>query len=428
MYKASIYNNYFLDGEKTYIWNSFTGALASFEQDTLHLLDQDVITEGESPFIDMLLHNGYIVDQNADEYQYVCDRSEEHLTNGTPERLNYVIAPTMACNYKCVYCFENGRQSFQSMTEKVASDILRFILQEMDKHNSLKEVHITWFGGEPLLQQERIKEISYPLINECVKRGVNYGASIITNGRYLTAETAKLLAAVRVNKVQISFDGTEKIYCEKKVATPEDYRTTLENIRAAAEYLHQIIVRINVGEDNAKDVYKLADILLGEYCLAGKIRLCPAFTVEGAKDERPAKYRRFAEFEKQFKQYVLRTYGASSYDERIPHARGCVCNMACRGSFCIGPKGELYKCEHHFGRKEYEVGDIYGAVDEMRRNAYDDLSRKTLQREACKSCPVFPVCMGGCPNSTAEDTLNFDCDSYRKRMVEQAVLPRVRKR
>jgi hypothetical protein len=36
--------------------------------------------------------------------------------------------------------------------------------------------------------------------------------------------------------------------------------------------------------------------------------------------------------------------------------------------------------------------------------------------------------MGGCPNSTAEDTLNFDCDSYRKRMVEQAVLPRVRKR
>ena len=58
----------------------------------------------------------------------------------------YIILPTLGCNARCVYCYEEGMKPV-TMTPETVEQVIRYIL---DTHEGDK-VHLSWFGGEPLL-------------------------------------------------------------------------------------------------------------------------------------------------------------------------------------------------------------------------------------------------------------------------------------
>ena len=420
-FKSSIYNNTYSKDEIIYIWNSYSNALVKMDIPTYEKLQAGSL---EPEIGKQLLENGILVAEDRDEYEEVKNRAYRLLDTDTPDSLVMVIAPTLACNYKCVYCFENGRESYCSMDDKTISQVKEFVSDKVRELKSLKQLRITWFGGEPLLAFPVIKNLSNFFISLCADEGIEYRANIITNGRYLTEDKVKVFSKMNIKRVQISFDGTEDIYCQKKMATPEDYKITVANIIDASKYLDNIILRVNISDNNFGDAYKLVDELLGERGLAGKIKISPACTIEGDSSERQTRYRKYIKEERRLRDYIETEYGSGSYHVRIPCSRGAVCTLASKNNFVIGPRGELYKCEHHVGRKELEVGHIE-EVDKDKLEDYKLVCSNVADDSKCKTCSVYPVCMGGCPNSYLEKKQNFECESYKESTVNNAILSRI---
>lgn len=411
-YKRSIYNIIANEGGKSFVWNTLSGAVAVLDDNLLAYISSEVTDINHCEELESLRENHFIVPEAFDEYNFVLERADRMMEEAEPENMFLVIAPTLNCNYRCQYCFENQRTSFSSMSQRVIVDTKNFIRKKVDRNCHLKCLQVTWFGGEPLLRLAEIEEMEIFFANLCEKRNIEYRSSLITNGRFLNQHAIDVLLRTHIRKLQISFDGTETTYCQSKQASVEDYRITLSNVKMAAQSGLPILIRINIRNNDFSPAYQLSDLLLGEMELSRMIKIYPAFVNEGPVESRAEMYRRFVDLEHSFAQYIFDHYSADNYFNKLAFAHGIPCSLSCNGNVCIGPNGELYKCEHHFGQMEYVVGNIYQNTAESFENEYYQITKQSLHKEDCRCCPVFPICMGGCPNSMILGEHNFDCNSF----------------
>lgn len=418
IYKKSKYTIDTVRDGKHYLWNTLSGALATVDQDVTNTLSTKSVVESECPHFSTLKENHFIVPSEFDEYKYVLERAKKIKENKLPSNMNFVIAPTLKCNYHCQYCFEDKRTSFCSMTEETCSDVKQFISEKIDANINLKCIHITWFGGEPLLCLNTIEDVSSFINSVCAKRNIACRFSLVTNGRYLDSHAIEVLQKINVKRIQVSFDGPQEVYCQSKKASVDDYKQTLNNIELAAQCGLPIIIRINTRNNDFTPAYALADLLLRDRNLARKIKLYPAYVVEGDVVTRSKQYTAFVEHEKEFARYIYDNYSANSYYNKLAASHGVSCSLSCRSNCCIGPSGELYKCEHHFGQIKYVVGNVRGNTTPFAYQ-YESICYSNDQKSKCKDCPVFPICMGGCPNAHLMNEKNFDCKSFIEHLIDR---------
>jgi sulfatase maturation enzyme AslB (radical SAM superfamily) len=91
------------------------------------------------------------------------------------------------------------------MSKNVADKIISLIM----KRKELEKVHFSWFGGEPLFNNEIISYIC----SELKKNNINYSSSMITNGLLFNKELIlKAKDLWRLSHLQITLDGTEYEY------------------------------------------------------------------------------------------------------------------------------------------------------------------------------------------------------------------------
>lgn len=88
-----------------YMYNSFTGTLAvvkeqQYKQFTDYLETGNEIEDKE--FWDNALKCGYLLPKDVDEHFLIKMRMQQGRYNN--RMLSLTIAPTMACNFRCVYC------------------------------------------------------------------------------------------------------------------------------------------------------------------------------------------------------------------------------------------------------------------------------------------------------------------------------------
>ena len=72
----------------------------------------------DNELIKALEKNGFIVYDAIDEYGRHMNRAKQFKLDINSNLASFVIAPTMACNLKCVYCFESGRNCNEKMSEE----------------------------------------------------------------------------------------------------------------------------------------------------------------------------------------------------------------------------------------------------------------------------------------------------------------------
>ena len=124
-------------------------------------------------------------------------------------RRTLTLTITRDCNLRCRYCYEKHDQRIKEwMPLAVATAAIEDILTQKD---GLDLVEIQFFGGEPFLAWERIKEVvAWTLGREWPKR---YYFGICTNGTILTEEMKAWLVAHRhVVSLSFSIDGCREAH------------------------------------------------------------------------------------------------------------------------------------------------------------------------------------------------------------------------
>ena len=75
----------------------------------------------------------------------------------------------MACNLRCTYCFE--KHTSERLCIESEDKIINFFRKEIPKK---KQLRLSWFGGEPLLNLPSILRISSAVDDICKKKWRSY--------------------------------------------------------------------------------------------------------------------------------------------------------------------------------------------------------------------------------------------------------------
>ncbi len=180
------------------------------------------------------------------KYQYKY-RSRKH---------NFIISyiiPTDVCNFRCKYCYFEGNLVFLrgKMTEKDIERVVNFISKAADQLKGEK-YRVTFYGGEPLLAFDVIKEIVERLKDKNVR------FTIITNGSLVNEEFAKFVKANDIT-VSVSIDGD--YFANKLRVDSEGKETFYKAIKAIAilkDYNVKVAASVTVSSIN---VHRLPDIV-----------------------------------------------------------------------------------------------------------------------------------------------------------------------
>jgi len=114
------------------------------------------------------------------------------------------IILTHNCNLKCSYCYETIKNS-----NTISIDIAKTIISEYLNSDDFDEVEIDFFGGEPFLEFQKIKEICDWVWSQQWKNKYLFFAT--TNGTLVQGEIKNWLSTNR-NRfwVSVSLDGEKK--------------------------------------------------------------------------------------------------------------------------------------------------------------------------------------------------------------------------
>lgn len=122
---------------------------------------------------------------------------------------------TDLCNMQCPYCYTN-RDNSNEMNNGMQEKILEFIDYKMKQYPS-DTLSIKFFGGEPLLKFEFIKEFTKKISSVKDKWIDNpIGLLITTNGTMLTNEVVDFLEEYKFS-VSLSIDGIPKIHDKSRL-------------------------------------------------------------------------------------------------------------------------------------------------------------------------------------------------------------------
>ena len=324
---------------------------------------------------------------------------------------SYTILPTLACNARCVYCYEAGMNQL-SMTEETVEQTIRFLL---DTHAG-DQVQLNWFGGEPLMGESIIDRICAAMR----ENGLKYASGMVSNGSRITPELiSKMKQDWNLTRIQISMDGEENDYILRKryVTYRDEYHTVMRVVSLLSQAGIRVIIRCNVDEDNWSGMQRfLGDLKTEvEHKANVSIYFCPLNAVRWSEKDLDM-WDRIREAGPQIRRAGFQSVPFLGLDQhfRIHHC------MADGGSVVITPDGSLYSCEHC--PPESRFGDIWrGTTDEAARNAF---CRTDTTREKCRTCPFLPECtsFAACP---VED---LHCREIREKMTLDALRAMVDRR
>lgn len=190
-----------INPEKYLAYNSRTCALAELSEDSLNLIklasSAPINLSEEERDKNKLAIYSFFVPAGIDEVKYLIATYWEKRIDESS--LTLIILPTMSCNFSCYYCYEN--RNTMIMQGGVEKGILHLVKSRL---SSIKSLSVVWYGGEPLLEWEKICRMSSDFKRLSKKQGVSYSASIVSNCCLLHPDIADKLFDAGVDALQVS--------------------------------------------------------------------------------------------------------------------------------------------------------------------------------------------------------------------------------
>lgn len=212
MYKLSKYNysTYNEQGDLL-LYNSMAGvrSLIKVGEENRNMVKQVLDKKAEPSSLpdvvrDRLFHAGILVPEYEDEE---CRLRSLYLDCVADPSLSLTILPTRQCNFRCRYCYESFSDT--RMNDEVQDALIRWLSGNIAKYQSL---HVSWFGGEPLLELDTILKLSRRMRQICRQHRKAYTASMTTNAYLLDVECFRRLMKENVLYYQVTVDGPEDIH------------------------------------------------------------------------------------------------------------------------------------------------------------------------------------------------------------------------
>ena len=321
-----------------------------------------------------------------------------------------VLNITNQCNLACTYCYEFGADKIATpqgkpkyMGLETAKASVDFLLAQSAAR---KSVHITFFGGETLMNYPLLKEVVLYADAQGAAAGKAVSYSLTTNATLLTPEIIAFLSDHAIG-VTVSMDGPPDLQDKRRVyrSGKGSYAVIEPRLRAliANHRTRAITARVTLT-DGVNDVMRIYrhlkdDLGFHEVGFAPVTSSEQAYALgEGGMDSMLAQFRLLAD---EWLEYALRgeMHGFSNVSETISELiQGVNKSHPCGagiGLLGVGPSGDLSPCHRFTDADTHSLGNIATGIDRSKQEAF--LTRgHVASKYDCQSCWARPLCAGGC--------------------------------
>ncbi len=389
----SIYTHIFQRKGHCYLYNAMHRFFAEISEDLFQVLYDRDYESLPSEVLDDLLSKNVLVPHD-DKYQYYNESLiKSNIRGYNLSQLSLVLVPTTACNFDCPYCFE-GQKIGKFMSDETQLQLVEFI----KKRETVKNISLTWYGGEPLLAFQRVQKL-YNAIREIDGVEIN-GHSILTNGYLINREIIDFMCETGLKSIQITLDGVKENHNLTRCLKGSREGTYENIIRNIGEILTNLpdcdlSIRINISKRNKRDYISMHKELRRLYP-DKTFAIYPGIIREETPDGcsmcysclNPADY---FEFLKECHQEGI----SVDFMPRKIEGKGCIIHSL--NAFIIGPEGEIYTCWNDVNHPDRVVGNIRtNDFNNRRLFMHYLLETSPFSDKNCKDCVVFPACSGGC--------------------------------
>ena len=344
------------------------------------------------------------------------------------------------CNLNCGYCFASqgkyhGDRALMSF--EVGKQALDFL---MDHSGTRKNLEVDFFGGEPLMNWDVVKQLVRYARSVEKARGKNFRFTLTTNGMLIDDDVIDF-ANREMSNVVLSLDGRKEI----NDATRVDYAGRGSYDRIVPRF--QKLVKARGGKnyymrgtfthrnpDFTKDVFHMADLGFTELSMEPVVcapddpaALTPE-DIEVVKEQYEILAKDMLRREKEghpitFYHYMLDLTGGPCVYKRISGCGSGTEYMA------VTPWGDLYPCHQFVGEEKFKLGDIWHGVTNTALRE-DFRACNAYARPECADCWARMYCSGGCAanayhaSGTIRGVYQAGCELFRKR-IECAIMMKV---
>jgi len=322
-----------------------------------------------------------------------------------------VMNLTNQCNLSCTYCYEFGEDKVATpegkpkfMDIETAKASVDFLLKESQDR---KSIHITFFGGETLMNFPLLKEVVAYASDRAAADGRFIDFSLTTNATLLTPAIIQFLSDNSIG-VTVSMDGPPEMHDKLRVFANGrgSYDIIAPRVKALipGHRTRPITARVTLTAGNT-DVVRTYRHLKDELGFA-EIGFAPVTTSPDrlyAINEKgmDGVLEQFHVLADEYLAYALRgeLHGFSNVSDTIAELYQGVnkshpCGAAL-GLLGVGPSGDIAPCHRFVDSDTHSLGNIATGVDRDKQN--DFLTRGHIgAKYDCHSCFARPLCAGGC--------------------------------
>lgn len=346
------------------------------------------------------------------------------------------------CNLNCSYCFA-GQGKYKGdravMSFEVGKRSIDFLVENSGDRKNLE---VDFFGGEPLMNFEVVKEIVKYARSIEKEKGKNFRFTLTTNGVLLDDEVTEFCNR-EMNNVVLSLDGRREVHDRFR----KDYKGNGSYDVIVPKFIDFVKKRGDKGyyirgtythknTDFTKDIFHMADLGFSELSMEPVV-CAPDDECALTKEDLPVLFEQYEILAKEMIKRDGEGRGFTFYHYMIDLENGpCIYKRisGCGSGteyMAVTPWGEFYPCHQFVGDEKYSMGNVWDGVTNI------DLREKfrkcnAYSRPECRDCWAKLYCSGGCAANAYHSAgdigkiYEYGCELFKKRM-ECAIMIQVDK-
>ncbi|MDR3610525.1 MAG: radical SAM protein [Ignavibacteriaceae bacterium] len=388
------------DSDSYYIVNLLTG-----NADILDPHKANEIISGNFTDVEEYQSKGYLADEKTEKKLY-NEKYLDFIDTRDNDEIQIFFVPWYSCNFNCGYCYQSEYDNkFSLPTKEVIDSFFQYVNTEFGN----KKKYITLFGGEPLLQGNKYKEIVKYFLEKADTADLD--VAIVTNG-YSLAEYMDILRTKRIREIQVTLDGAGEIHNQRRPLKGGDptFHKIVEGIDQAIANNITVNLRVVIDKENIYGLVELSRFAIEKgwtkssyfktqlgrnyelhYCQSGNSKLLSRIEFYETIYKLIKQYPEIAEFHKPA--FSVSKFLFENGELPSPLFDSC---PGTKTEWAFDYTGRIYSCTATVGKSGSSLGTFYpeAYLNSGQVNDWDERDVTTINE--CKTCSLQLACGGGC--------------------------------
>ena len=401
--------------------NIFSGVKESDQFFIVNLLSgsADILTPAEGKMVQELLKGKEIADdfrQGLVDQGYIVDEQEEErlyrskyldfVDTRDEDEVQLFFVPNYSCNFACSYCYQD---EYANLNQELTTEVINAFFDYIKLEFAGRKKYLTVFGGEPLLNSPKQKE----LINYLLKKAneSNLEVCFVTNG-FSLVDYIDILKNAQIREIQVTLDGIGTIHDNRRFLKGggATFDKIVNGIDACLQNGLPVNLRMVIDKENIDGLSDMAKFAINKGWTGNdlfKTQLGRNYELHHCQATSEKLYSRISLYETIYNQvkehpYILEFYKPAYSISKFLAENGMLPDPlfdacpACKTEWAFDFTGQIFSCTATVGKPGESLGTFYPEVSRKDEMIATWENRDITAISECFLCSMQLACGGGC--------------------------------